>query len=323
MVRRLIVSRCFLALFLSVCLSFTLLFSSHFYLYSDLNSFFHMDNAKANNPCVSANRGVLPSGRIHSSHTVGNGKLTGCVRKETMAVFRHDMNERAKSTTAESFSEIFFAAECEKMHREPEVLDAEAQVGEWLDCLARITSKELAPIHSVKNGILRKTCSTSPRMDVDLGKSALICTARLKNSLAKGLKRIMTKVQWLCWKFSRQWVAYFKIWSRRSLPSILRKSSNILKPIRCVRFTKAAFRHAIIRDQNPSLGMICPGDPHQRKPNPPKFEDRSQEETEWQKQGAREAAWRLAKNIFKIKREKYNSILVTFGKLVPACTINP
>ena len=40
--------------------------------------------------------------------------------------------------------------------------------------------------------------------------------------------------------------------------SILRKSSNIRKPIRCVKFTKAVVRHADIRDQNPSLGMICP-----------------------------------------------------------------
>ena len=62
--------------------------------------------------------------------------------------------------------------------------------------------------------------------------------------------------------------------------SILRKSSDIQKPIRRVRFTKAVARHADIRDQNPSLGMICPGEPHQRSPNAPKFEDRSQEETE-------------------------------------------
>ena len=53
--------------------------------------------------------------------------------------------------------------------------------------------------------------------------------------------------------------------------SIVRKSSNILKPIRCVRFTKAVLRHANIGDQNPSLGMICPGDPHQRNPNAPIF----------------------------------------------------
>ena len=43
--------------------------------------------------------------------------------------------------------------------------------------------------------------------------------------------------------------------------------------------------------------MNCPGGPHQRNPNAPKFEDRSQEETEWQEQGAREAAERLAKHI--------------------------
>ena len=85
--------------------------------------------------------------------------------------------------------------------------------------------------------------------------------------------------------------------------SILRKSSNILKPIRCVRFTQAVLRHADIRDQNPSLGMICPGDPHQRNTNAPKFEDRSQEETEWQERCAREAAWRLAKNILKSGRK--------------------
>ena len=60
-------------------------------------------------------------------------------------------------------------------------------------------------------------------------------------------------------------------------------------------------RHANIRDQNPSLGMICPGDPHQRNPNAPKFDDRSQEETACQEQGARDAAWKLAKSVFKIK----------------------
>ena len=49
--------------------------------------------------------------------------------------------------------------------------------------------------------------------------------------------------------------------------------------------------------------MICPGDPHQRNPNAPKFEDRSQEETEWQERCAREAAWKLAKSILKLKEK--------------------
>ena len=53
--------------------------------------------------------------------------------------------------------------------------------------------------------------------------------------------------------------------------SILRKSSDILKPIRCVRFTQAVVSHACIRDHNPSLGMICQNDPHQRNPNAPKM----------------------------------------------------
>ena len=84
------------------------------------------------------------------------------------------------------------------MHREPRDLEAEVQVRKWLDCRARITSKELAPLHSVKNGIIQTACSTSPKMNADLGKSALMRIARLMNSLAKGPKRIVTKVQRLC-----------------------------------------------------------------------------------------------------------------------------
>ena len=82
------------------------------------------------------------------------------------------------------------------------------------------------------------------------------------------------------------------------LLSISRKSSDMQKPIQRVKFTKAVARHAYIRDQNPSLGYICPGEPHQRRSNAPKFEDRSQEETEWQEQGARVAAWKLATKVY-------------------------
>ena len=82
--------------------------------------------------------------------------------------------------------------------------------------------------------------------------------------------------------------------------SILRKSTDMQRPIQRVRFTKSIARHSKIRDQNPSLEYICPGEPHQRSPNATKFEDRSQEETEWQEQGAREAAWKLAKRLLKI-----------------------
>ena len=113
---------------------------------------------------------------------------------------------------------------------------------------------------------------------------------------------------------TRQLGCVFQDMEPPKLSSILRKSSDMQKPIQRVKFTKAVFRHANIRDQNPSLGMICPGEPHQRSPNAPKFEDRSQEETEWQEQEAREAAWKLAKSVLKFQEKKQSNILLTFGK---------
>ena len=97
--------------------------------------------------------------------------------------------------------------------------------------------------------------------------------------------------------------------------SILRKCTDMRKPIQRVKFTKAIARHSKIRDQNPSLGYICPGEPHERSPNAPKFEDRSQEETEWQEQGTREAAWKLAKSVLKKRsmKEQYSSHLRKIG----------
>ena len=80
--------------------------------------------------------------------------------------------------------------------------------------------------------------------------------------------------------------------------SILRKGTDIPKPIQRVKFTKATTRHTKIRDQNPSLGMICPGDPHQRNPNTPNiWGSVSGRDGEWQERCAREAAWRLANGL--------------------------
>ena len=88
------------------------------------------------------------------------------------------------------------------------------------------------------------------------------------------------------------------------------------------KITKAVARHTKIRD-NPSLGVICPGEPHQRSPNAPKFEDRSQEETEWQEQGAREAAWRLAKSVIKFKENKATFFSPSENRCLPASTLKP
>ena len=73
-------------------------------------------------------------------------------------------------------------------------------------------------------------------------------------------------------------------------------------------------------EKNSSLGMICPGEPHQR----PKFEDRSQEETEWQEQGAREAAWKLAKIVLKLKEhERAAFFSPSENRCLPASTLKP
>ena len=48
---------------------------------------------------------------------------------------------------------------------------------------------------------------------------------------------------------------------------------------------------------------VCHEDSLQRRPNAPKYEDRSHDETEWQEHWARESGWRLAKKILKEKHE--------------------
>ena len=58
--------------------------------------------------------------------------------------------------------------------------------------------------------------------------------------------------------------------------------------------------------------------------NAPKFEDRSQEETEWQEQGAREAAWKLAKSVFKLKEhERAAFFSLSENRCLPASNLQP
>ena len=140
-------------------------------------------------------------------------------------------------------------------------------------------------------------------MDAGLEKSALMHIARLKNSLAKGLKRMVTKgneqrqrtgrlVLDAYATSARQLGCVFQDMEPPKSSSILRMSTDIRKPIRFVKFMKSrrtSCQHSRPK-KKPSLGVICPGEPHQRNPNAPKFEDRSQERTEWQERCAREAA---------------------------------
>ena len=115
---------------------------------------------------------------------VGSGKPTGSVLKETIAV-SVTLSMSVQNRHSRILLRDLLRGNMREIHREPEVPDARVPVEECFDCLARITSKELAPIHSVKSGTLQNACSTRPRVVADLEKSALMRTARLKNSLAK------------------------------------------------------------------------------------------------------------------------------------------
>ena len=102
--------------------------------------------------------------------------------------FRHDINKRAQMTQPNPSPSSFMRQTEGKIVENPEVPEAEVPAVECLDGPARITSKELAPIYSVKSGSLHNACSTSRRMDADMVKSALMRIVRLTNSLAKGRK---------------------------------------------------------------------------------------------------------------------------------------
>ena len=70
------------------------------------------------------------------------------------------------------------------------------------------------------------------------------------NSLAKGLKKNGDKSAVAMLKSTRQMGCVFQDMEPPKSSSILRKSSNIRKPIRCVQFTKAVVRHANIQAWN-------------------------------------------------------------------------
>ena len=82
-----------------------------------------------------------------------------------------------------------------EMRREPEVPEEKVPVVERRDGLARITSKELAPIHSVKSGTLQNACSTRPRVVVGLGEKCSYAHRQVDEQPTKRSKRMMTKVQ--------------------------------------------------------------------------------------------------------------------------------
>ena len=163
--------------------------------------------------------------------TVGNGKPTGSLLKETTAVsvtisisvqnWHSRIRLRVLSCSRKNASRT----------QSPRGKSPSSRMSRWpsKDYLKGTCTNSFC-----ENGILQNACSTSPRVGADLGKSALMRIARLMNSQAKGPKRMVTKVQWLLWRsmsdaierrdplcrthqIHDNWVPYSRIWSRRSL----------------------------------------------------------------------------------------------------------
>ena len=154
------------------------------------------------------------------------------------------------------------------MHREPEVLEAEAQVGK----MARLPCKDY----------LKGTCTTpfcekwhppeclfyKSEKGCRFGEKCSYAHRQVDEQPSKKSQKNGDKSAVATLQNTRQLGYVFQDMEPPKSSSILRKNSNIQKPIQRVKFTKAIARHTNIRDQNPSL------------------EDRSEEETEWQERCA-------------------------------------
>ena len=110
--------------------------------------------------------------------------------------FRHDTNKRAKSTQPNPSpgSSTQQSVKNASRTRSPRGRSPNGRMSRWPckdylkgTCTNSFCEKWHPP----------ECLFTSPRKDADLGKSALMRIARLMNSLAKGPKRMVTKVQWL------------------------------------------------------------------------------------------------------------------------------
>ena len=100
---------------------------------------------------------------------VGNGSPTGSVLEETIAVSVTISINVEKMTQPNPSPNSSTQQNERSASRTRSPRGKESRVVECLDGLARITLKELAPIHSVKSGTLQNACSTRPKSGCRFG----------------------------------------------------------------------------------------------------------------------------------------------------------
>ena len=242
-----------------------------------------MKNFEARNGNCETNA-VVNNQRVkqHEQRTLGDGwqwKANGQSSKGDNFSFRHDINKRAK-TTQPNPSPSSSTRQNEKKSSKTGSPGGKSPSGRMF----RLPCKDY----------LKGTCTNSfcekwyppecvfykSEIGCRLGEKCSYAHRQVEEQPRKRSKKNGDKSAVAMMKSRRQLGCVCQDKESPKSSSILRKSSDIQKPIRCVQFTKVVARHANIEDQNPSLGMICTDDPHQRNSNAPKYEDRSQEETE-------------------------------------------
>ena len=159
-------------------------------------------------------------------------KANGQCSKGDNCGFRHDINKRGKVTpvTPSNPSPSSSTRQNErKCIENPKSQRQRVPVERMfrLPCKDYLTGTCTTP--SVKNGILQNACSTRPRVGADLGKGALMHTARLMNSPARGLKN-GDKSAVAMLKSTRQLGCVFQDMEPPKSSSIPRKSPYIRKP---------------------------------------------------------------------------------------------
>ena len=111
--------------------------------------------------------------------------------------FRHDMNKRGKSTQPNP-SQRSSTRQRVKNASRTRSPRGKGPSGSMSRLPCKDYLKGTCTNSFCEKWHLQNACSTRPRVDADLEKSALKRMARLMNSLVQGLKRMVTKVQRLC-----------------------------------------------------------------------------------------------------------------------------
>ena len=126
-------------------------------------------------------------------------KANGQCSKGDNCSFRHVLNKRAKSTQPNP-SPSSSARQNERDASRTRSPRGKSPSGRMFRLPFKDYLKGTCINSFCESVILQNACSTSPKVFADLGKSALMRIARLKNSLAKVffLQKKVTKVQWRC-----------------------------------------------------------------------------------------------------------------------------